>query len=84
MTQRSSNSRWKNRQKRDPYVRRAQTEGWRSRAVYKLEEIHGKDAILKPGAVVVELGAAPGGWSQYAATMAQPNGRGIAVDLLPI
>ena len=84
MTQRSSNSRWKNRQKRDPYVRQAQTEGWRSRAVYKLEEIHGKDAILKPGAVVFDLGAAPGGWSQYAVTMVQPHGRVIAVDLLSI
>ncbi len=84
MKQRSSNSRWKNRQERDPYVRRARTEGWRTRAVYKLEEIQAKNRILRPGAVVVDLGAAPGSWSQYAATLVQPQGRVIAVDLLPI
>ncbi len=84
MKQRPSNSRWQSRQQRDPYVQRARTEGWRTRAVYKLEEIQRKDKILKPGAVVVDLGAAPGGWSQFAASLVQPHGRVIAVDLLPI
>lgn len=65
-------------------MQRARREGWRTRAIYKLEEIQLKGKILKPGAVVVDLGAAPGGWSQYAASLVQPHGRVIAVDLLLI
>ena len=65
-------------------MQRARTEGWRTRAIYKLEEIQRKGKILKPGAVVVDLGAAPGSWSQYAASLVQPHGRVIAVDLLLI
>ena len=84
MKRQLSNSRWKSRQHRDPYVQRARTEGWRTRAIYKLEEIQRKGKILKPGAVVVDLGAAPGSWSQYAASLVQPHGRVIAVDLLLI
>ena len=84
MKRQLSNSRWKSRQQRDPYVQRARTEGWRTRAIYKLEEIQRKGKILKPGAVVVDLGAAPGSWSQYAASLVQPHGRVIAVDLLLI
>ena len=84
MKRQLSNSGWKSRQQRDPYVQRARTEGWRTRAIYKLEEIQRKGEILKPGAVVVDLGAAPGGWSQYAASLVQPHGRVIAVDLLLI
>jgi 23S rRNA (uridine2552-2'-O)-methyltransferase len=66
----------------DEFVRRARLEGWRSRAVYKLMEIQEKDRVLKPGLTVVDLGAAPGAWSQYAAQMVGHRGRVIAVDLL--
>jgi 23S rRNA (uridine2552-2'-O)-methyltransferase len=68
----------------DEFVRRARLEGWRSRAVYKLMEIQDKDRILKPGMTVVDLGAAPGAWSQYAAQVVGSRGRVIAVDLLPM
>jgi hypothetical protein len=68
----------------DEFVRRARQEGWRSRAVYKLMEIMEKDRILKPGMTVVDLGAAPGAWSQYAAQVVGSRGWVIAVDLLPM
>lgn len=67
---------------RDEFVRRAAAEGWRSRAVYKLAEIDEKDRLIKPGMTVVDLGAAPGGWSQYAARKVGRHGRVIAMDLL--
>ncbi len=82
MPKKSSSARWKQRQLSDPYVQRAQREGWRSRAVYKLEELDRKARLLRNGAVVIDLGAAPGGWSQYAAQQVRPNGRVIALDLL--
>lgn len=66
----------------DPYVKRAQAEGARSRAAYKLQQIDDRDRLLKPGITVVDLGAAPGGWSQIAARRVAPGGRVIAVDLL--
>lgn len=66
----------------DPYVRRAQAEGMRSRAAYKLEQLAERDKLLKPGMVVVDLGAAPGGWSQVAGRMVGATGRVVAVDLL--
>jgi 23S rRNA (uridine2552-2'-O)-methyltransferase len=68
----------------DEFVRRARQEGWRSRAVYKLMEIQEKDRLLKPGMTVVDLGAAPGAWSQYAVQLVGSRGRVIAVDLLPM
>jgi 23S rRNA (uridine2552-2'-O)-methyltransferase len=68
----------------DEFVRRAKLEGWRSRAVYKLIEIQEKDRVLKPNMTVVDLGAAPGAWSQYAAQAVGHRGRVIAVDLLPM
>jgi 23S rRNA (uridine2552-2'-O)-methyltransferase len=68
----------------DEFVKRAQREGYRSRAVYKLEEIQRKDRILRPGMTVVDLGAAPGGWSQYAAQLLAGKGRIIALDILPM
>ena len=68
----------------DPYVKRARSEGYRSRAVYKLEEIQQKDRILRPGMTVVDLGAAPGGWSQYALQQLQGKGRVVALDILPM
>lgn len=79
-----SSQRWLKSHFDDEYVKRAQREGYRSRAVYKLEEIQQKDRILRPGATVVDLGAAPGGWSQYAARILQGKGRIIALDILPM
>lgn len=66
----------------DPYVKRATAEGMRSRAAYKLQQINEKDHLLKPGMVVVDLGAAPGGWSQVAGRLVAPGGRVVAIDLL--
>jgi 23S rRNA (uridine2552-2'-O)-methyltransferase len=68
----------------DVYVQRAKAEGYRSRAAYKLIEVAARDKLLKPGMVVVDLGAAPGGWSQVAAAKTGAGGRVIAVDLLPM
>ena len=77
-----SSSRWLRRQESDPYVRQARQEGWRSRAVYKLVELQKRHRLMKPGDDVLDLGAAPGAWSQYAASLVQQKGRVIAVDLL--
>ncbi len=72
------------RQRRDPYVKRARAEGARSRAYYKLAEIDVREKLLRPGLTVVDLGAAPGGWSEYAAARVTSRGRVVAVDLLPM
>jgi len=80
-----SSKRWLERQLNDPYVARAQREGLRSRAAFKLAEIDAKHHLLKPGARVVDLGAAPGGWSQVAAKRvgaAEGRGRVVAIDVL--
>jgi 23S rRNA (uridine2552-2'-O)-methyltransferase len=69
---------------KDPYVRRARSDGYRSRAAFKLLEINTRDRLLSPGARVVDLGAAPGGWSQVAAGIVGRSGRVIGVDLLEI
>lgn len=73
---------WMHEHVTDPYVQKAKAEGWRSRAVFKLMEIDEKDRLLKPGMTVVDLGAAPGSWCQYAVRRLQPGGKLIAVDLL--
>lgn len=73
---------WMREHVTDPYVKRANAEGFRSRAAYKLQQIAAKDKLLKPGMTVVDLGAAPGGWSQVAAQAVQPGGTVIALDLL--
>ena len=73
---------WMQEHVTDAYVKRARVEGMRSRAAYKLDEIAARDRLLKPGMVVVDLGAAPGGWSQVAAGRVGPRGRVIALDLL--
>ncbi|MFA7188333.1 MAG: RlmE family RNA methyltransferase [Alphaproteobacteria bacterium] len=78
-----SSAAWLQRQANDPYVALAQKEGWRARAVYKLTEINDKFKFLKNGQVVVDLGAAPGSWSQYIA-MTFPKSHVIAMDLLAI
>ncbi|MBV2235493.1 MAG: RlmE family RNA methyltransferase [Sterolibacterium sp.] len=75
---------WMQEHVSDPFVQRAKAEGWRSRAVFKLQEIDEKDRLLKPGMVVVDLGAAPGSWSQYVSRRIQPGGLLFALDLLPI
>ncbi len=79
---RRSSGSWRDRQEKDPFVQRARKEGWRSRAVFKLEEIVRKEKLLKPGMVCVDLGAAPGGWSQYVTETLSGRARIIAVDLL--
>jgi 23S rRNA (uridine2552-2'-O)-methyltransferase len=73
---------WMQEHVNDPYVRRAQAEGMRSRAAYKLQQLAERDKLLKPGMTVVDLGAAPGGWSQVAGRVAGETGRVVAVDLL--
>ena len=73
---------WKERQQRDPYVQQARRDGWRSRAVYKLEQIDQKERLLRPGMVVVDLGAAPGSWSQYVTEKLKGRARILAIDLL--
>ncbi len=73
---------WMHEHVNDPWVRRAKAEGWRSRAAFKLIEIDEKDHLLKPGMTVVDLGAAPGSWCQYAIRRIQPGGTVVAVDLL--
>ena len=85
MARRSKSSgRWLEEHFSDPYVRRAQESGLRSRAAFKLEEIDSAEKLFTPGAVVVDLGAAPGGWSQYAARRLGGKGRVFALDLLPM
>jgi len=85
MTTRSkSSTRWLQEHFSDPYVKRAQAEGWRSRAVFKLEELIERDRLLKPGMTVVDLGAAPGGWTQMVRGRLGEKGRVIALDILPM
>jgi 23S rRNA (uridine2552-2'-O)-methyltransferase len=68
----------------DEYVRMAQAQGYRSRAVFKLKEIQEKDHLIKPGMNIVDLGAAPGGWSQFARPLIGKNSRLVALDILPM
>ena len=75
---------WKERQDRDPYVLQARKEGWRSCAVYKLLQIDAKERLLRKGMLCVDLGAAPGGWSQYVTEKLDGDCRVVAVDLLPM
>lgn len=84
MSRTKSSRRWLDRHLNDPYVKRVQVDGYRSRAAYKLLEIQEKDLILKPGMQVVDLGAAPGSWSQIAQRLVGPTGRVVALDILPM
>src|SRR5450755_1333668 len=79
-----SSARWLAEHANDEYVKRAQRDGWRSRAVYKLEEIQQRERLLRPGIRCVDLGAAPGSWSQYAARLLGGQGRLDATDILPM
>ena len=84
MKKSTSSKKWLRRHVNDPYVQRSKREGYRSRSAYKLSEIDDRDRILKPSMVVVDLGAAPGGWSQIAAKRVGAKGAVIAIDLLPM
>ncbi|MDX2165201.1 MAG: 23S rRNA (uridine(2552)-2'-O)-methyltransferase RlmE [Gammaproteobacteria bacterium] len=84
MARSKSSQRWLKEHFSDPYVKSAQQKGYRSRAVFKLIEIQEKDKIIQPGMTVVDLGAAPGGWSQIAREWIGKNGKIIALDILPI
>lgn len=84
MARSRSSGRWLSEHFSDEYVKQAQALGYRSRAVFKLKELDERDRLLKPGMVVVDLGAAPGGWSQYAAQRVGKKGAIIALDLLPV
>ncbi len=81
---RSSSGSWRDRQERDPYVQQARRDGWRSRAVYKLEQIDQKEKLLRPDMICVDLGAAPGSWSQYVTDKLKGRVRIVAIDLLPM
>ena len=82
-TRKSSGS-WRDRQERDPYVQKARRDGWRSRAVYKLEQIDQKERFLRPDMVCVDVGSAPGSWSQYVTKKLKGRARIVAVDILPM
>ena len=84
MPKSNSSKKWMQRHLNDPFVQRAQREGYRSRAVYKLLEIQQKDKLIRSGMTVVELGAAPGGWSQVLAELVGDKGMVIASDILPV
>jgi 23S rRNA (uridine2552-2'-O)-methyltransferase len=84
MPKSKSSRRWLDRHVNDEYVHRAQKDGYRSRATYKLLELQEKDQLIQPGQLVVDLGAAPGGWSQLARRLVGHRGRVVALDILPM
>lgn len=84
MARSKSSSRWLHEHVNDPYVKRAQVDGYRSRASYKLLELIEKDKLLKPGMTVMDLGSAPGSWSQVVAPLVGKEGRVLASDILPM
>lgn len=84
MARSKSSARWLKEHVTDPYVKMAQKDGYRSRASYKLLEIQEKDRIMAPGMTVIDLGSAPGGWSQVASRIVGDKGRLIASDILPM
>lgn len=84
VAQKNNRSRWLQAHRSDPYVKSAKYEGYRSRAVYKLKEINDRDKLLKSSMTVIDLGAAPGGWSQLVSQIVGKNGTIIAIDVLPM
>src|SRR5262249_34270499 len=82
MARSKSSHQWLQEHVNDPYVKQAQRDGYRSRASYKLIQLNGKDRLIRPGMLIVDLGAAPGGWSQVAAHLAGEKGRVVATDIL--
>lgn len=79
-----SSDRWLKEHAADPFVRRARAEGWRSRAVFKLEQVDRREQLLRPGQICLDLGASPGAWSQYARRRVGRRGRVVASDILPM
>ncbi|WP_304439074.1 SAM-dependent methyltransferase, partial [Oleiphilus sp. HI0080] len=84
MARSKSSGRWLKEHFDDQYVKRSQEDGYRSRASYKLIELHEKDKLFKKGMTVIDLGAAPGGWTQVAAEYIGDSGKVIASDILPM
>ena len=82
MSRSKSSHHWLQEHVNDPYVKQAQKDGYRSRASYKLLQLHEKDRLLRPGMLIVDLGAAPGGWSQVAGRLVGGKGRVLATDIL--
>src|SRR5882757_5861527 len=84
MARSKSSSRWLQEHVSDPYVKQAQKDGYRSRSSYKLIELNEKDKLLRPGMLIMDVGAAPGGWSQVAGRIVGDKGRVLATDILPM
>lgn len=84
MKRTKSSKRWLDEHFNDVFVKKAQAEGYRSRAIYKLKEVDDKESLLKPGMTVVDLGAAPGGWTQYVSQKLEGRGLIVALDILPM
>lgn len=84
MARSKSSGQWLQRHVNDPYVKQAQAEGYRSRSAYKLIQLNEKDRLLRPGMLLVDLGSAPGGWSQVAGRIVGAKGRVVATDILPM
>lgn len=84
MARSKSSSRWLREHFSDQFVKQAQQHGYRSRAVYKLQEMHERDKLIRPGMNIVDLGAAPGSWSQLASELMNGRGRIVALDILPM
>ena len=84
MARSKSSSRWLQEHVNDPYVKQAQKDGYRSRSAYKLIELNDKDRLIRPGMLIMDLGSAPGGWSQVAARLVGDKGRVLATDILPM
>src|SRR5688572_8758065 len=84
MARSKSSSSWMARHVSDPFVKKAQLDGYRSRSAYKLTELNEKDRLIRPGMFLLDLGSAPGGWSQVAAKLVGAKGRVLATDILPM
>lgn len=84
MARSKSSNRWLEEHVNDPYVKQAQIDGYRARAAYKLIELNDKDKLIRPGNLLVDLGSAPGSWSQIAGRLVGAKGRVIATDILPM
>src|ERR1700759_1647067 len=84
MARSKSSGQWLQEHVNDPYVKQAQRDGYRSRSSYKLIQLDEKDKLIRPGMLIVDLGSAPGGWSQVAARIVGERGRVVATDILPM
>src|SRR5690348_814352 len=84
MPRSKSSNQWLSRHLNDPFVKKAQVDGYRSRSAYKLVELNTKDRLIKPGMRIMDLGSAPGGWSQVAGKLVGAKGRVLATDILPM